>query len=164
MARTPTAAEAKLSLTEHVTAKGVEIFAKYGPRMGWPELQRLLEDRAYVRYPCTVVFDSAPLLPGEFAHPVQKGGKPEEGFTMYVHPLFQADLGQVPALVLYQLVAVNYGEFAAADDAENFGAAALGLTRDEYYAGLCAQADRLGMDREAAPPSAGGDEGGGCGH
>jgi hypothetical protein len=47
-------------------------------------------------------------------------------------------------LVLYQLVAVNYGEFASADEAETFGAAALGLTRDEYYAVLCAMADEIG--------------------
>jgi hypothetical protein len=117
-----------------------------------------------VRYPCTIVFDSAPLLPGEFAHPVQNGEKPEEGFTMYVHPLFQADLGQVPALVLYQLVAMNYGAFAACDDAESFGAAALGLTRDEYYAMLCTQADRLGADHASPPPADDCGEGCGCGH
>jgi hypothetical protein len=50
----------------------------------------------------------------------------------------------VPWLVLYQLVALNYGEFASADDAETFGAAALGLTRDAYYEELCKMADELG--------------------
>ena len=47
---------------------------------------------------------------------------------MYVHPLFMTQLEKVPLLVLYQLVLVNYGEFASPDDAETFGAAALGLT------------------------------------
>ena len=47
------------------------------------------------------------------------------------------------ALVLYQLVVVNYGAFASAEDAERFGAAALGLPRDDYYALICRLADSL---------------------
>lgn len=143
MAQQLTAADAKVSLTAHVEAKGVEVFLKYGPQMGWGELQRLLADRAYVRYPCEIAFDATDLLPGECAHPVQIGERPEEGFRMCVHPLFLLQLERVPSLVLYQLVAVNYGEFASADEAETFGAAALGLTRDEYYAALCLLADEL---------------------
>jgi hypothetical protein len=50
----------------------------------------------------------------------------------------------VPYLVLYQLVLVNYGEFASPDDAETFGASALGLEREEYYAALCRMADEVG--------------------
>lgn len=138
-----TADDAKQSLTAHVEAKGIEVFTKYGPQIGWGELQRLLRDDAVVRYPCEVVFDASPLQPGEFAFPEPKGDVPEAGFTMFVHPLFSLELDLVPALVLYQLVAVNYGAFAAAHDAETFGAAALGLTRDEYYALLCQAADRL---------------------
>jgi len=52
---------------------------------------------------------------------------------------------QVPLLVLYQLVLVNYGVFAAPEDAEAFGAAALGLERDEYYHRVCQLADELGQ-------------------
>jgi len=62
---------------------------------------------------------------------------------MHVHPLFQADLDQVPLLVLYQLVSVNYGVFAAAQDAEAFGAAALGLETQDYYEAVSRMADRL---------------------
>jgi hypothetical protein len=138
-----TAEGAQQSLTAHVEAKGIEVFVKYGPQLGWGELQRLLSDRAYVRYPCEIVFDAEHLLGGEFAYPQPRGEAPEEGFTMFVHPAFMPDLGRVPALVLYHLVAVNYGAFASSDDAETFGAAALGLTRDEYYALLCESADRI---------------------
>lgn len=150
MTARPTAADARQSLTEHVTAKGAEVLLKYGPRLGWNELLRLLEDRALVRYPCRIVFDASPLQGGEFAYPEQDGATPEEGFTLYVHPALAADRDQVPALVLYQLVVVNYGAFASADEAECFGAAALGLTRDEYYAQLCAVADRLSPAPAAA--------------
>ena len=144
MATQLTAGDAKQSLTAHVEAKGIEVFLKYGPRIGWGELQRLLADRNYVRYPCEIAFDASSLQPGEFAHPAQKSEFPEEGFTMFVHPKFMLELSRVAYMVLYQLVAVNYGEFASADEAETFGAASLGLTRDEYYSELCAMADEIG--------------------
>ncbi len=143
MATQLTAADARQSLNAHVAAKGAELNAKYGPQIGWKDLPRLLEDRTLVRYPCQIVFDAAGLQPGEVAHPAAKGERPEDGFTMYVHPLFMTDLARVPLLVLYQLVLLNYGEFASPDDAETFGAAAVGLSRDEYYAELCDLADQL---------------------
>jgi hypothetical protein len=138
-----TAEDARQSLNEHVAAKGREIREKYGPHIGWKELLRILEDRACVRYPCEVVFDAEPLHPGEFAHPIAKGDRPENGFAMHVHPIFMTQLAQVPCLILYQLVLVNYGEFASADDAETFGAAVLGLSQHEYYDTLCEMAGRI---------------------
>lgn len=134
----------KQSLNTHVAGKGEEIHAKYGPQIGWKELLRILEDRACCRYPCEVVFDAGPLNPGEFACPIAKGERPEDGFRMHVHPFFMTEAGRVPYLVLYQLVLVNYGPFASADDAETFGASALGLSKDEYYTILCELADRVG--------------------
>ncbi|MBI3886041.1 MAG: hypothetical protein HY302_09975 [Opitutae bacterium] len=160
-----TAADAKTSLTGHVFSKGEEICARFGPGLGWKELELLIEDRTLVRYPVEVVFDAAQLNPGEFAHPVPKGDRPEDGFLMCVHPLYMTQLQRVPYLVLYQLVAVNYGEFAAADDAETFGAAALGLSRDDYYAELCELADQLGVG-DLTVARLGGHDGcasGGCG-
>ena len=143
MATQLTAEDAKQSLNAHVTAKGAEIFEKYGPEIGWKQLLRILEDRTAVRYPCEIAFDAAPLQPGELAYPAPKGAYPEEGFRIYVHPSFMMRLEYVPHIVLYQLVLVNYGEFASADDAETFAAAALGLGKDEYYQTLCRLADEL---------------------
>lgn len=144
MANTLTADDVRQSLTAHVAEKAAEIHAKYGPNLGWEQLQRLLRDRAYVRYPCEIAFEAAPLQPGEFAHPVAQGARPEDGFTIFVHPFFLTRLPVVPSLILYQLVLVNYGEFASADDAETFGAGVLGLTKDEYYTQLCGLADQIG--------------------
>jgi len=138
-----TAADVRQSLNAHVADKAAEIRARYGPMLGWPELQRLLQDRAQVRYPCELVFDAAPLQAGECAHPVARGDRPEDGFTLFVHPAYQTQLPAVPLLALYQLVLVNYGAFASADDAETFGAGALGLSRDEYYRRLCELADQI---------------------
>jgi hypothetical protein len=146
MAETLTVDDARQSLRDHVAAKGDEVREKYGPHVGWNQLLRILEDRAYVRYPCEIRFDAEPLLPGESAHPVAKGERPEEGFTLCVHPIYATQLPQVPYLALYQVVLVNYGEFASADDAETFGSHVLGLDRDVYYRALCELADQLGAD------------------
>jgi len=144
MATRLTADDVRQTLSAHVAQKGAELFAKYGPGLDWGGLQRLLQDRTHVRYPCEIVFDAAALEPGEFAHPEPRGERPEDGFTVCVHPIFLTQLAEVPALVLYQLVLVNYGEFASSDDAETFGASALGLTKDQYYERLCALADQVG--------------------
>jgi len=139
-----TAEDARQSMQAHVAFKGAEINRKYGPHLGWNQLLPLLSDRTCVRYPCEIVFDSAPLNENEFAHPVAKGERPEDGFTIFVHPYFATQLDRVPYLVLYQLVLVNYGDFASAEDAEIFGSHALGISTDEYYPALCKMADEMG--------------------
>jgi len=138
-----TAKDAKQSLTSHAAARGDEIRAKYGPQIGWSELLRLLQDRACVRYPVGIAFDASALLPGEVAYPAPNGERPEDGFTLHLHPLFASDLDRVPYLALYQLAAVNYGPFASPDDAETFAAAALGLDKEAYYQAICRLADQL---------------------
>ena len=147
MSRQLTAEDARQSLNTHVAERGAEIFGKYGPRIGWNELLRILEDRACVRYPCEILFDASVLDAGEFAHPVPKGERPEDGFVMHVHPAYLTQRDSVPLLVLYQLVLVNYGEFASADDAETFGAAAMGMDKESYYSQVCALADQLASGR-----------------
>jgi hypothetical protein len=143
--------DARQSLAAHLAVKGAELRAKYGPQIDWEKLPRILGDRACVRYPCEIQFGSEPLQPGEVAWPSPKGPEPEAGFIIYVHPHYQSRLDRVPWLVLYQLVQVNYGEFASADDAEIFGAQALGLSKDEYYAGLCCLADELPKNANQMP-------------
>ncbi len=138
-----TVEDARQSLTAHAGDKGAQVFEKYGPHIGWNELQLLLEDRMCVRYPCTIVFDTAGLHLGEMAHPEPLGENPEDGFKIFVHPLLMTRLKEVPAVVLYQLVLVNYGEFASAEDAEVFGAYALGMSKEDYYNLLCEIADQI---------------------
>jgi hypothetical protein len=143
MAQQLTIQDAARSLNDHVAAKGAEIHLKYGPQIGWNKLVQILGDRTYVRYPCEIVFDAGLLEEGEFAHPVLNGARPEEGFKICVHPFFATQLQRLPYLVLYQIVLVNYGDFASPDDAETFGAAVLGLSKDDYYHSLCKMADEL---------------------
>ena len=140
----PTAEDAKRSLNYHVADKGLEIRGRFGPKIGWKELQDILLDRALVRYPCEVKFTSDGLNEDELAYVHSLGDKPEDGFELRVHPVFMTELPLVPHLVLYQLVAVNYGDFASIDDAETFGAAALGMEKEDYYNTICRLADQLG--------------------
>jgi hypothetical protein len=151
MSQPPSPADPTLSLNAHAAAKGAELRAKYGADLGWEELQQVLKDRALVRYPTAIAFDAGPLLPGELAHPVANGKRPKDGFTMCVHPRFATQPRRVVYAVVYQLVVVNYGEFASADDAETFGAGALGLSKDAYYQALCEMADELSAAECSCP-------------
>jgi hypothetical protein len=146
MSRQLTVDDARQSLTTHLAEKGQQIYLHYGPEIGWNDLLQILEDRSLVRYPCEIVFDAKQLQPGEFAVAIAKSDQPEDGFTIFVHPYFALDPNQVPALVFYHLVVVNYGEFASSDDAETFGAATLGLLKEEYYNHLCNTADEISGD------------------
>lgn len=143
MSKQLTADDFKQSLNSHVASKGEEIREKYGPEIGWRELLQILNDRSVVRYPCEVVFDSSALLDGECAHAEPNSENPLDGFRIFVHPFFSLQLDRVPHIVLYQLVRVNYGEFASPDDAEIFGANALGLSTEDYYQSLCEFADEF---------------------
>jgi hypothetical protein len=152
MSQQLTLADAQRSLTDHIAGRAVEIRKKYGPRIGWAELQRLLEDRECTRYPVEIVFDETHLRDGEFAFPRPRSESPEDGFRMHVHPFFSTQPGLVPALVLYQLVLVNYGDFASPSDAEVFGSTVLGIDQEEYYNQLCAAADMVSAGIATAEP------------
>jgi hypothetical protein len=154
MSRELTAEDARQPLSAHAAAQGAEVFARFGPCIGWNELARILEDRACVRYPCKVAFDPGPLQAGECAYARPNGATPEEGFVIHIHPLFRTRLDRVARLALYQLVVVNYGDFASPEDAEVFGAAALGISREEYYQSLCEMADWLEGEKAAGSQEA----------
>jgi hypothetical protein len=143
MALQLTAEDGRQSMEAHAASKGVEIHAKFGPEIGWGQLLRILGDRTLVRYPCEIVFDEKALVAGECAHAQCRAADPKEGFTIYIHPTFASTPPDAVLLALYQLVVINYGPFASADDAEALGSAALNISKDEYYDRMCKIADRL---------------------
>src|SRR5579859_4210541 len=57
MARHLKTDEVDFSLAAELAAKAQEIRQKYGPEIGWNELQRLLEDRDCAPFPCEIRFD-----------------------------------------------------------------------------------------------------------
>jgi hypothetical protein len=146
MARRLKTQNSRQELETRIAAEASIIRERYGPRLDWSQLLVLLEDRACVRFPCEIRFDAEPLLPGEFAHVVARGLREEDGFTIYLHPFYALQLDQAVYLVLHQLVRVNHGNGAGPDDAETFGALALGVAKAEYYRTLCRLSGQLGGD------------------
>ena len=153
MARQLTEADARNSLEDHARTKGHALREKYGILKSVADVKVVLEDREFVRYPCTIAFDADPLDSVEFAFPVPISENPNDGFVMSLHPVLADHPEWTVQAVLYQLVAVNYGDFAAAADAEAFGAAALGLTEDRYYSHLCELSDAVQNAAGCTDPS-----------
>lgn len=143
MCKQLTEQDARQTLHAHAECKGAEIYEKFGQEITWHQLKEILNDRASTRYPCEITFDSSQLFSGELAHASPRGKHPEEGFLIHVHPVLMTRLDLVPYVVLYQLVVVNYGEFASSEDAEIFAARALGMGKQEYYEALCSIVDEF---------------------
>ena len=146
------------SLLDHAVNKAIEARARYGSGLGLAEIQAMLGDASVVRYPTRIAFDTVGLEPGMFAIAQQCGAAPADGFVLNVHPYFEGREQDLPLLIAYHLVAVNYGEIAGREVAECFGAALLGLEVEEYYQRLCALVDEL-----EGPSTDSGGCGGGCG-
>jgi hypothetical protein len=127
-------------------AAGDAVFRDYGPQICWRDMRAMLQDRRHVRFPCEIKFDSALLLPGECAHTVPRGARPEEGYSICVHPHFFSELSAVPFLALLQVWFINHGSAATLDDAEVFGSRALGIPLEVYYGKLCELASALAGD------------------
>jgi hypothetical protein len=139
--RKPTAAEGQQALSDHVGGKALEARVRHGALIDWPTFQRILDDRAIVRYPLGVRFDAAPLRPGEFACLQALGEHPSQGYCLFVHPRYQDQLDLLPLLCAYYVPSVNYGDVATHVEAELFGSTLLGLDREVYYQMLCACSD-----------------------
>lgn len=146
MARQLKTQDSRQELEACIAAEAAMIRQRYGPRLDWPHLLLVLEDRGCVRFPCEIRFDAEPLLPGEFAHVAARGPAEEDGFTIYLHPFYAFQLDQAVYLVLHQLVRINHGAGAGPDDAETFGALALGVAKTDYYRTLCELSRQLGGD------------------
>ncbi|MCP4040783.1 MAG: hypothetical protein GY731_02350 [Gammaproteobacteria bacterium] len=121
-----------------------DIHLRFGPIIDYPALLRILDDRKCARYPVTIVFNSARLEAGFFAiaEPATRE-EPANGYEIVVHEHFRDRQEVLPALILYHLVSVNYGDIATWEDAEVFGSTVLGMDREEYYSLICELADSL---------------------
>jgi hypothetical protein len=139
------------ALRGHVVDKALAARKKHGPVIDADAIRRLLADPEVVRFPTTLAFDAGPLQAGEFAWAAPRGERPSAGFTLHVHPCFEADPEALPYLVAYHLPTINYLDVVTHREAELFGAALLGLEVEEYYQRLCAFAARLPGAPAGAP-------------
>lgn len=139
----PNESEGRAALHEHLVDKAVSARLRHGLLVDAEAIQRILRDPETVRYPVTLVFDAAPLEPGEFAYPQPRGDHPSQGFRLAIHPFFRTRPDVWAMLVAYHIPTINYGEVAGPAEAELFGSALVGMEREEYYRSLCELADAL---------------------
>ncbi len=135
--------DAKKAMGVHVLEKGYMLREKYGTFIDYGILLKIMTDDNFVRFPTRIEFCSAKIEKGFFALAEKISKDSSDGYVIYVHDHFKKRLGDVPALVLYHLVTVNYGDFASSNDAELFASAALGMKQDEYYEHICHLADQI---------------------
>jgi hypothetical protein len=136
-------AEAREAFSEHLEAKATAARLTYGLYVDAEAIMRMLGDREVVRYPTSIEFDAAALLPGEFAHPQPLGFHPSDGFCLFVHPHFRGQPENLPLLAAYHIPTINYGGIVEPRHAELYGATLLGLDVESYYRALCELADSI---------------------
>ena len=141
--------DGRRALASHCLDRGQKLREKYGKAIDYELLQTILKDEEVVRHPVRLVFDSTKVEEGMFAVTQSVPKDEGEGFVIYIHEHFQKRLGDVPALVFYHLVTVNYGEFAMHNEAEEFGSSALGMGKEEYYQLLCYLTDQISSQGQA---------------
>jgi hypothetical protein len=138
-----TEADARRSLRDHLADKAFAARSRFRMLVDRAAIMTLLDDRAIVRYPVGVRFDSEPLMAGEFAALQPLGEHPSQGYCLFIHPSLECREDLLPLVIAYYIPSVNYGEIATPEDAEQFGATLLGIGVDEYYQSLCDLADSL---------------------
>jgi len=131
------------ALAGHVVEKALALREKYGDDITYEKLFTIFADEEFLRYPTKMEFNSAELDQGMFAAAKKVSKNPNDGFIIFVHEYFRNRLSDVPPLVLYHLVSVNYGDFATHKEAELFGAAVLDMEKEEYYQHICRLADQI---------------------
>lgn len=134
------------AVTLHAHEKAQEIRRRYGPNIDYATVLAILDDRKSTRFPVTLRFATEGIEPGMFAKTDPVSAVPDEGYIISVHSHFERRVELLPALILYQLVVVNYGDLATANDAELFGSTILGIDRDDYYAQIVAVVDAIWAD------------------
>ncbi len=127
----------------HAREKAEEIRGRYDGVIDYRTVLEMLEDRRSVRYPVKLRFVSEGIDPGMFARTEPVSENAEDGYIIMLHDYFENRYDDLPMLILYQLVLVNYGDLATANDAEIFGATILGMDRDTYYEQVAALVDHV---------------------
>lgn len=143
MRQTLTVKDGRQAFAHHVIERALALREKYGPVIDDEVIQTILEDRDFVRYPTRVEFDSSKIEPGFFAAVEPVAGSSTHEHVIFLHEHFRGRPRDITNALLYQLVVVNYGEIATREEAELFGATALGVEQEDYYQRLCRLADQI---------------------
>lgn len=130
----------------HALERGYQVRQKYGKFIDYETLLEILKDDEFVRYPTQIKFDSAGIDSGMFGFAQRVSKDINDGYVIYIHDFFENKKDDVPALVLYHVVCVNYGDFATHNESEEFASSALGMEKEDYYQYICRLADSIPKD------------------
>jgi hypothetical protein len=134
------------ALMRHAVGAASRSVAKLGGPLSCENIGRFLFDQDCLKYNTEIFYDASELEPHQFAQPVIEGGPARRTCALYVHPWFAARPEYLPLIVAYMAGAINYGSAASPELCEVYGAALLGMTREEFYGCVCRMADLLPLD------------------
>ncbi len=120
-------------LMSHATDTASRALERLGGPLSLENLDAFLLDSDCVKYRATIVFDSAPLEPRQFALLVFQGGSPQRVCKLYVHPYFASAREHLPLIVAYMAGAINFGGSVPLSFCEMYGAALMQMPHDEFY-------------------------------
>ena len=119
-------------LENHIRFVVEKAINKHGRPESLETLNRLLEDNEIVRFPSTLIFDDAELKKGEAVKLDKIADDADEKYRIIIHPAFLERDKDVIALVLYQIVKINYGKIAKEKESLLFASSLLGIKEDIY--------------------------------
>jgi hypothetical protein len=128
-------------LLNHADVAAERAHAKLGGPLTVETLEQYLADADCLRYPTTVAWDAAGIEANQFAEPTFQEGPEGRICTLKVHPRFRHIPEALPYFVAYMAAVINYGQVVAPEVCEAYGAALVGITKDEYYNALCGWMD-----------------------
>lgn len=138
-----TVEDGKKALVEHATTKALDIVEKYGVLNSLEQLNALLKDSSFIRFPTEIQFIDAVVDGETFGFVDKKSENPSDGYVIYLHKNVKNDEILMVATTMYLLVSVNYGDFASFEEAEVFGSVSMGMDKEEYYQMLCSAVDKI---------------------
>jgi len=119
-------------LENHIRFVSEKAVKKYGRPDSMDVLSRMLEDNEIVRFPASVLFDDAGLEAGEPVKLIKVGKGQDERYEIIVHSGFERREKDVIALVLHEVVKVNYGKIAKEKESLLFASSILGMEEEAY--------------------------------
>ena len=119
-------------LENHIRFVAEKAMNKHGRPESLEILDRLLEDNEIVRFPSTLIFDDAELKKGEAVKLDKIEDGADEKYQITIHPAFLKRDKDIIALVLYQIVKINYGKIAKERESLLFASSLLGIKEDIY--------------------------------
>ena len=131
-------AELADALARHACFAADRARSRLGGPLSADNLSEALRDDVCFRYPVEIGFDETGLEPQQFADARFSGPDGQRVCKLHVRPRFKDGADVLHLLVAYMAAPINYGDVATPDLCEQYGAALVGMTRENYYKVLCA--------------------------